>query len=655
MTGVKSKVFACADRRKVDGPYMKLPLDNFQILGVSPRSDRNMVLTVLQKKLENCDFAGFSKETMDMRAKLLRDIGEVLSQEEKRRQYERNYVQQSNEDSRLVAIEQDSEVAGLLLMLEAGQYQDILTYSQKVALSHKNKQVNKPHDDWVLLQLYTILCYSKELFSKRFYESSSELVERGLAYSSTTSTGQQIQTELKMLSANMTPYKILDLVSRNSTDTQHKEGLRLLECMVEDRGGLDIPSDKCMKNLEFQAFFRQIREYLTLQEQIEMFRRWGLEGSRVALFLASIALVALGYSQRKPDKILEALTFIESIREEGLEPIIANMHLLLGNIDESERLFYQWAENDLKGWCEYESDTVLGQLCAWCQEWLSRDVLIGYRDLEASANLDEYYSDKDVTTFIEEHDGRMILENKPNRPEKKGFQILQKKSDTYLQKTLIRDNLEEASHLKPDKKLDSLKNKSKVTDLDRFTHSKTDFEKLVIRLLVISMLGSLAVFSLTMRSNVPTMLSVHEKNVRDGEKDKRYPSQNIKGEFALKENNDNGSYKVLSEWLDIKSESLKRGSIPNHISRVASPELIQALRKEINEHQYLGHKLLMKPKIIRVNLIKSDTNKKIMEATLEYSDVTIDKKGREISRTSSHVFKRNYTLINQGGKWLVLQ
>ncbi|MFN9954183.1 MAG: hypothetical protein ACK55I_13875, partial [bacterium] len=100
---------------------------------------------------------------------------------------------------------------------------------------------------------------------------------------------------------------------------------------------------------------------------------------------------------------------------EGLEPRIANMHLLLGNIDESERVFYQWAENDLKGWCEYESDTVLGQLCAWCQEWLSRDVLIGYRDLEASANLDEYYSDKDVTTFIEEHDGRMILENKPNR------------------------------------------------------------------------------------------------------------------------------------------------------------------------------------------------------------------------------------------------
>ena len=43
--------------------------------------------------------------------------------------------------------------------------------------------------------------------------------------------------------------------------------------------------------------------FLTVQEQVDLFSRWGDAGSAAADFLASMALTASGFAQRKPERI----------------------------------------------------------------------------------------------------------------------------------------------------------------------------------------------------------------------------------------------------------------------------------------------------------------------------------------------------------------
>jgi hypothetical protein len=55
----------------------------------------------------------------------------------------------------------------------------------------------------------------------------------------------------------------------------------------------------------------------------------------------------------------------------------------------------------LKQWAAKQSADPLAQLCAYCSDWLSRDVLPGYRDLEADADLEAYFADRDVQAYVE--------------------------------------------------------------------------------------------------------------------------------------------------------------------------------------------------------------------------------------------------------------
>ncbi|NDG76170.1 MAG: DUF4101 domain-containing protein, partial [Synechococcaceae bacterium WB8_1B_136] len=43
-------------------------------------------------------------------------------------------------------------------------------------------------------------------------------------------------------------------------------------------------------------------------------------------------------------------------------------------------------------------------LCAYCRDWLSRDVLPGFRDLEAEPDLEAWFADRDVQAYVEQQD-----------------------------------------------------------------------------------------------------------------------------------------------------------------------------------------------------------------------------------------------------------
>jgi hypothetical protein len=212
---------------------------------------------------------------------------------------------------------------------------------------------------------------------------------------------QAMNRELEQL----TPYRVLDLLSRDlGAVEERREGLALLEQMVERRGGLEGDGDPDFSFSEFQAFFKQIRSFLTVQEQVDLFSRWADAGSEAADFLATTALTASGFAQRKPERIATARNRLLASGRSGIEPLLANLHLLLGDVDAAKSRFAAGAGPELQTWAAAQSEDPLGRVCAYCRDWLLRDVLPGYRDLEADPDLEAYFSDRDVVAFVERQD-----------------------------------------------------------------------------------------------------------------------------------------------------------------------------------------------------------------------------------------------------------
>ena len=212
---------------------------------------------------------------------------------------------------------------------------------------------------------------------------------------------------------------MLDLLSRDLGAVQARsEGLRLLEELVDERGGLEGQRDPRMDAEEFQAFFRQIRAYLTVQEQIDLFSRWssapGQQGGS-ADFLATTALTASGFAQRKPERIATARSRLLASGQANIQPLLACLHLLLGQVDEAETTFAQGSSPEIRSWAQRAGEDPLAQLCAYCRDWLARDVLPGYRDLDADADLEAYFADRDVQAYLDQ------LEETPAPPPAPGF------------------------------------------------------------------------------------------------------------------------------------------------------------------------------------------------------------------------------------------
>ena len=142
---------------------------------------------------------------------------------------------------------------------------------------------------------------------------------------------------------DLLPYRVLDLLSRDLSDAEaRQQGISLLDGLVRDRGGLDPeglnadPPAAAMGQADFESFFQQIRRFLTVQEQIDLFRGWFAEGSIEAGCLAVFALAAAGYSRRKPEFLEQARDQLQQLAASDLDPmpLLGCLDLLLGNVSD---------------------------------------------------------------------------------------------------------------------------------------------------------------------------------------------------------------------------------------------------------------------------------------------------------------------------------
>lgn len=387
---------------------MELPIDHFRLLGVSPTTDLQSLLRTLQQRIDRAPDQGFTQETLQAREDLLRASADLLSDEPRRHAYESDLTALAGDDRSVMPaldVPTSKEVGGLLLLLEAGQALDCFELACRALQPPQAPALGSTREaDLTLLAGLACLAGAADQHQQRRYEAAAQTLQQGLQLLQRMGQLPAIRQQLNEELDGLRPYRVLDLLSRNLTaQSERAEGLNLLEDLVVRRGGLEGFGDPSMGPAEFQAFFKQIRSFLTVQEQVDLFSRWA-PTSAAADFLASTALTASGFAQRKPERIAEARQRLEASGQEGVQPLVACQHLLLGQVELALATFERGASPELRRWAEQQSSDPLAQLCAYCRDWLTRDVLPGYRDLEADPDLEAYFADRDVQAYVEQHD-----------------------------------------------------------------------------------------------------------------------------------------------------------------------------------------------------------------------------------------------------------
>ena len=408
---------------------VELPIDHFRLLGVSPSAETESVLRTLQLRLDRCPDQGFTHEVLMQRAELLRLSAELLSDAARRQEYESTLLKLGRdhpEETAGLEMPSSREVAGLMLLWEAHAPHETFQLTRQVLQPPQAPALGSGREsDLALLAALSCRDAASQDQEQRRYESAAGLLTEGLQLlqrmGKLPDHRQRLQTDLEQL----TPYRILDLLSRDLAEqTARQEGLAMLETFVQNRGGLEGGAAELttagMDQGSFELFFQQIRRFLTVQEQVDLYGRWERFGSSDASFLSVMALAAAGFSQRKPERIQDARGKLQALVLVGLDlnPLLGCMDLLLGDVDRALEHVHSSPDSDLQEWLANHPSDDLAALFDYFRSWLGRDVLPGYRDVDAQVvDLEAWFADRDVQAYVERlerQEGRSVVSPDPS-------------------------------------------------------------------------------------------------------------------------------------------------------------------------------------------------------------------------------------------------
>jgi hypothetical protein len=396
---------------------LDLPIDHFRLLGVSPSAEPEAILRRLETRCDSPPDQGFTHEVLLQRADLLRRSADLLTDPADRAEYESALLRLSeSHPNGTVGLDlpTSSEVAGLMLLWEANGSLEAFQLARQGLQPPQAPALGSGREaDLTLLAALACRDAAVEEQDQRRYESAAQLLIDGIELQQRMGKLPEQQRQLEDALQGLTPFRILDLLSRDLGDQDsHQRGLTLLDELVVARGGLeaaDADGDQpgSLSQEDFESFFHQIRRFLTVQEQIDLFSRWFEGGAADAGFLTVLALTAAGFSRRKPEFLEQARDRLQKLANADLDPmpLLGCLDLLLGNVKDADRHFAVLRDPDLQAWFLNHPGDRLAAQCEYCRAWLERDVLPGYRDVDDSgADLDAWFADRDVQGFVDRLD-----------------------------------------------------------------------------------------------------------------------------------------------------------------------------------------------------------------------------------------------------------
>ena len=393
---------------------MELPLDHFRLIGVSPSATSEEILRAFQLRLDKTPDEGFTYEVLTQRSELLRLTADLLTDPDSRRDYENLLLNGASG----LDLSSNREVAGLILLWESGSSKEAFKITRKALQPPQTPALGSSREaDLTLLAALTSRDAAIQEQDQRSYSNAADFLQEGIQLLQRMGKLGELRKTLEEDLVSLLPYRILDLLSRDLNDyDSHKKGLSMLENLIIKRGGLEGKNkseyNDFLNQQEFESFFQQIKPFLTVQDQIDLFLELQKRGSSEAGFLAFLSLTAIGFARRKPAKLFEARKILKKLNLSGLDsmPLIGCLDLLLADVEQSSARFLSSSDEKLRDWLNNYPGEKLEAICIFCKNWLENDVLIGYRDIDLKeVDLDSWFEDREIQEFIEQ------IEKKSNR------------------------------------------------------------------------------------------------------------------------------------------------------------------------------------------------------------------------------------------------
>jgi hypothetical protein len=327
-------------------------------------------------------------------------------------------------DSQALSIDvsQDELVGALLILQELGEYELVLKLGRPY-LVNKNgmgsiqgntediEEVSSPSErpDVVLTVSLACLELGREEWQQSHYENAAIFLETGEELLAREGLFPNVRSEIQFDLYRLRPYRILELLALPEEQTTgRKQGLQLLHDILDERGGIDGTGDdkSGLSTDDFLRFIQQLRNYLTVAEQHNLFEGESKRPSAVATYLAVYALIARGFAQRQPALTRQAKQMLLRLgRRQDVHLEQSLCALLLGQTEEASRALELSQEYEALAFIRensQDSPDLLPGLCLYGERWLQNEVFPNFRDLvEQPASLKDYFADQQVQAYLE--------------------------------------------------------------------------------------------------------------------------------------------------------------------------------------------------------------------------------------------------------------
>jgi hypothetical protein len=318
--------------------------------------------------------------------------------------------------SSTIDIDQHQFVGALLILLEVGEYEQVIQLGRPYLSSGTRSLAGGALGgteavlgDIVLTLALACLDLGREQWQQRQYEVAAESLEAGHELLVEENRFPGIRAEIQAELYKLRPYRILELLARPLDQTrERRQGMKLLKTMLEDRGGIEGTEDD-LSGLpidDFLRFIQQLRDYLTASEQQELFEHEARRPSPVATYLTVYALLARGFAHHQPALVRRAKQLLMRLggqQDVHLEQAVCAM--LLGQTDEANRALELSQEYEPLAFIRENSRNspdLLPGLCLYAERWLKDEVFPHFRDLkDQQATLKDYFADAQVQAYLE--------------------------------------------------------------------------------------------------------------------------------------------------------------------------------------------------------------------------------------------------------------
>ena len=634
---------------------MELPLDHFRLLGVSPVATEELVLRTLSQRLDRPPEGGFTTDALECRADLLRSSADLLCDSERREEYECLLTELNAESpDTLPALEVPSsqEVGGLILLMEAGQPAEAFEGARQALQPPQAPALGSNREaDLSLLAALSAQKAGQERCRDRRFESAAQILHNGIQLLQRMGQQQEQRVRLESDLNALLPYRILDLISRDLAESGSREfGRDLLNELVQRRGGLDGDQDPDFPQESFQSFFQQIRGFLTVQEQVDLFLQWGESGSVTAEFLSAYALTASGFAQRKPERIGSALERLQAMRDVGVDAEMACLHLLLGQTDEAAICFERGSDAELKAWAKQQGSDPLAGLCVYCSDWLKRQVLPCYRDLDADPDLEAYFADRDVQAFIESSDRkRQRAGVSPSEPIT-SFEVLPTPDPSEIEEILepLSSSEEEATPVwrlwQEQAQQAAAQLQLRISELQERLQATTGKQRSIAAASAAGLTAAvIAGVAISQRPSVPAReaLLLPEAPLQLDSPLAKLNSATPAEETEV----------LLQLWLDTKATLLDGTASADQLKELASAELVQYAKAGRALDAASGKRRKVNARVQELELSSDTPERRVAKATIQYEEKVLSDDGELLGQVEPKQIKNTYVYEKKGDSW----